>query len=177
MNKWIVVGLGNVGEQYLNTRHNLGIDVVRSLVDSGGFTGWKVDNRCHAELARVSLAEALCVFPLKFMNKSGEPLKCVAEYYKVPPDKVLVVHDDMELPLGKLELVFGGSARGHNGVRSIEVALGTGDFWRLRLGIGRPAESVDVTDFVLSTFREEEVEPVKKMALEAIEKINNLLAE
>ena len=146
----IVFGLGNPGREYEQTRHNLGASVVLN---------WE------AQISDEMKARLRVLLPTMSMNESGSVLKDALRYIDIELQDILIVHDDIELSLGEAELVLGGSAKGHNGVRSIYDELGTQDFQRLRLGVGRPAEGVDVRDFVLSRFSVEE-----QLILEAMQK-------
>jgi peptidyl-tRNA hydrolase, PTH1 family len=153
----VICGLGNPGERYRLTRHNVGFRVVDLLADRWGLTG-QGRVRDGAALLEHRLAEpvgrVLLVKPLKFMNLSGDPLKSAIRQTDVDVrDDLLVIADDVDLPLGRIRLRRSGSAGGHNGLRSIIEALGTNEFARLRVGIGRAGETVD---HVLSTFRADE---------------------
>lgn len=156
MDTRLLIGLGNPGPQYDGTRHNVGIDAVRAWV--GDSVDWKVDARISAEAALVtgyqSLATAL--FPLTGMNESGQAVATFLKNNPIETEHILIVHDELELALGDVKLKAGGSAKGHNGVRSIHQHLGTDDIPRLRLGIGRPPVGVTVHDFVLSRFTPDE---------------------
>ena len=108
------------------------------------------------------------------MNNSGQAVAAYLKNKELPLDHLVVIHDEVELPVGKVDLKLGGSAKGHNGVRSIQAALGTQDFYRLRLGVGRPSEGAALSDFVLEKFKSEEREAVEKMIQEAIQKLSQL---
>lgn len=153
---WLVAGLGNPGPGYRGTRHNAGFRVVERLAAEGQarFT----PDAYQGEAARADLAGAsiLLLKPQAFMNLSGP---CVARWLSalaLPPDRLVVVHDDLDLPLGRLRLTAGSGPGGHRGVASIQTALGTRDFPRLRVGIGRPGLDEDAADRVLGEFRPEE---------------------
>lgn len=160
--KKIIIGLGNPGRQYAGTRHNLGIDLIVSWLGEGA--DWREEKKTSALVCEKD--NAVCIFPLVGMNESG---KVVAEFLKnksVELPNVLVVHDELELSLGETRLVSGGSAKGHNGVRSVQEHLGTQDIPRLKLGIGRP-EGQEVHDFVLSKFSPEEKQVLEGMFVRA----------
>jgi len=153
----VICGLGNPGERYRLTRHNVGFRVLDLLADRWGLTGQgrvregaaQLEHRLDAPVGRV-----LLVKPLKYMNLSGGPLKSAIRQTDVDVrDDLLVIADDVDLPLGRMRLRRSGSAGGHNGLRSIIEALGTNEFARLRIGIGRAGETVD---HVLSTFKPDE---------------------
>lgn len=161
----IIVGLGNPGREYEETRHNIGFVVLNALAESWGwdfrakFQGDYAEGRSGGE--KVGLLK-----PATFMNLSGRAVKEIAAFYKVPAKDLLVVHDDLDLPLGKTRLRRQGSHGGHNGIRSIIGELGEDKFWRLKIGIGRPPQGWKTADYVLSSFKEEEATVLD----EAIEK-------
>src|SRR5262245_49009878 len=156
----IVVGLGNPGRQYVGTRHNVGYDVIDLLAQSpkaGRFQSRFQDQ--VAELLEDDL-KLLLVKPETFMNLSGRCVRQVLDFYQVEPGDLLVVCDDINLPLGKLRARAKGSHGGHNGLRDIQNHLGTTDYSRLKIGIDSPDENVDAADYVLSRFRHSEREVI-----------------
>ena len=152
---WLVVGLGNPGPAYAGHRHNIGYLVAEELADrmSAPFRAHKtgradvVEGRLSVGGPRVVLAR-----PRSYMNESGGPVKALATFYKVAPDHVIAIHDELDIGFGTLRVKLGGGDNGHNGLRSLRSALGTGDFYRVRAGIGRPPGRQDVADFVLSNY-------------------------
>jgi peptidyl-tRNA hydrolase, PTH1 family len=155
---WLVVGLGNPGPAYAGHRHNVGYLVTDELATrmGGSFRAHKsgraevVEGRLAAPGTsgpRVVLARPRC-----YMNESGGPVKALATFYKVPPDRVVAIHDELDIAFGTLRIKLGGGDNGHNGLRSMRGSLGTGDFYRVRAGIGRPPGRQDVADFVLSNY-------------------------
>lgn len=154
---WLVAGLGNPGPEYTATRHNIGFMVVDELAAR---TGAKLarHKRAHALAAEAkvgvpgSMNRIVLVEPLSFMNESGGPVKALMEFYDVDPDHLIAVHDELDLPFDALRVKLGGGDNGHNGLRSIRRALGTGDFLRVRAGIGRPPGRQDPAAFVLKPF-------------------------
>jgi PTH1 family peptidyl-tRNA hydrolase len=157
----LVVGLGNPGAEYNRTRHNIGFDVVDLLASEWGLT-WQHSKSWHALWAKGE--KAILVKPTSYMNRSGEPLSAVANFYKIPPTEILVVLDDLALELGRLRLRTEGGTGGHNGLESIILHLGTEAIPRLRLGIGA-APSAGAVDYVLGRFFEEE-RPVVQETIE-----------
>jgi PTH1 family peptidyl-tRNA hydrolase len=152
----LVVGLGNPGAAYANTRHNAGFMVADEL--SGkfdiGFDKRKFDmvfGRGHIEREPVVLAK-----PMAFMNRSGPPVRMLADFFKIPSEAVLVIHDDIDLAFGRLKIKEKGGHAGHNGIRSLIDAFGRDDFVRLRIGVGRSGFDISVSDHVLSKFSGEE---------------------
>lgn len=183
MNDYLFIGLGNPGQQYDKTRHNLGLAALHAWVDqqqARGYavTDWRDDSKISAQLAQVNFtdkATVTCLWPAAGMNNSGQ---AVAEYLKYHPfetPQILIIHDDMEISLGEVKIKSGGSAAGHNGVRSIQTALSTQDIARLRLGIGRPVAGA-AEDYVLQKFTASEESAVKKMLAEACELLSERLS-
>jgi PTH1 family peptidyl-tRNA hydrolase len=154
----LVVGLGNPGAEYNRTRHNVGFNVVDLLASKWGLT-WQHSKNWHALWAKGE--KAILVKPASYMNRSGEPLSAVANFYKIAPAEVLVVLDDLALELGRLRLRTEGGAGGHNGLESVIMHLGTEAIPRLRLGIGA-APSEGAVDYVLGRFFEEEIPVVEE---------------
>ena len=155
---WLVVGLGNPGPTYAGHRHNVGYLVTDELARRLGspFRSHKsgradvVEGRLGSPgsaTARVVLARPRC-----YMNETGGPVKALASFYKVAPARIVAVHDELDIPFGTLRVKLGGGDNGHNGLRSMRSSLGTGDFHRVRAGIGRPPGRQDVADFVLSNY-------------------------
>jgi len=144
----LVVGLGNPGAQYVRTRHNVGFRVVEDFGRRHGVTSWR--SKFHARVAHAQTFDALLVLPQTYMNDSGEAVADAAGFYKVLPRSALVVCDDIALPFGVLRMRRDGSSGGHNGLRSIEHALSTQEYPRLRIGVGR--SSPDAIGVVLGAF-------------------------
>lgn len=163
----LVVGLGNPGTEYNGTRHNIGFEVVHRLAAEWGLA-WQHSKSWRALWAKNE--KAILVKPASFMNRSGEPLQAVAHFYRIEPREILVVLDEMALPLGRLRLRPDGGTAGHNGLESIIVQFGTEEIPRLRIGIG--AAPVDGgTDYVLGRFFEEERPLVEKTVARAADAV------
>jgi PTH1 family peptidyl-tRNA hydrolase len=158
----LVVGLGNPGPEYSGTRHNVGQLVVVELARRGGVA--LAAHKAHARVGTIRLAGAegapgpgvVLGIPLTFMNISGGPVAALAKYYSVEARDVIVVHDDIDLPLGTVKMKRGGGEGGHNGLRDITKALGTKDYVRVRGGVGRPPGHMDAADYVLRPFAAKE---------------------
>ncbi len=146
----LVVGLGNPGREYEDTRHNVGFWWVEALARAHGLS-FRTEPKFHGLLARGTIhgQEVLLLKPATYMNRSGQAVGAVAQFYKVLPGQMLVVHDELDLPPGTAKLKTGGGHGGHNGLRDIIAHLGSRDFWRLRLGIGHPGDKAQVANFVL----------------------------
>jgi PTH1 family peptidyl-tRNA hydrolase len=148
----LVVGLGNPGPEYAETRHNIGVQVVSLL---GGRVGGRFGrHKANADVLEGRLADRRVVLavPRTYMNVSGGPVAGLLRYYSVPPADLVVVHDDLDLGFGVVRLKQGGGEGGHNGLRSISASIGTKDYLRVRIGIGRPPGRQDPADFVLKRF-------------------------
>lgn len=155
----LVVGLGNPGAAYAATRHNAGSWLAESLAGHLGVE-LRHESRYHGLVGQVRPAGAggglWLLLPQTFMNRSGQAVLALANFYRILPDSILVLHDELDLPPGALRLKFGGGLGGHNGLKDINAHLGTQDFWRLRIGIGHPGDRNEVVDFVLKPPRREE---------------------
>lgn len=149
----LVVGLGNPGPDYAKTRHNLGFMVADVLADRIG-SGFKVHKRSGAEVTtgRLGGRPVVLAKPRTYMNESGRQVGPLAKFYSVPPADVIVLHDELDIDFGKIRLKYGGGAAGHNGLRSVSSALGTNDFQRVRIGVGRPPGRKSGAAFVLENF-------------------------
>ncbi|KXK59136.1 peptidyl-tRNA hydrolase [Micromonospora rosaria] len=152
---WLVVGLGNPGREYADNRHNVGFMVADLLADRvGGKFGRQ--RRAVADVAEGRLGfggpKLVLVKPLTYMNLSGAPVAALAQFFKVPPGRVIAVHDELDIAYGQVRVKCGGGEGGHNGLRSMSKSLGTKDYVRVRFGIGRPPGRQDPADYVLSNF-------------------------
>lgn len=171
--KWIA-GLGNPGGKYEKTRHNVGFMAVDRMAEAWGIR-WTANARCRAMVGEGKTASGEPIVLLKpqtFMNLSGESLRAYMNYYKLPVEDLIVIYDDMDTEVGQLRLRYKGSAGGHNGIRSIIQHLGTQEFKRVRVGISRPPEGMEVVHYVLSDFAKGErriIDQVLDMTCEAID--------
>jgi PTH1 family peptidyl-tRNA hydrolase len=171
-NLHLIVGLGNPGAEYAKTRHNAGFLLVGRLAERWR-ASWMSSRKFKARLARVKRGDqrALLCQPQTFMNASGAAVRAVADYYSVTPERMLVVVDDADLPLGEMRLRARGSSGGHHGLESVAQHLGTRDFPRLRIGIGRKAGAREITGYVLSRFGSTEAGLVVKVLNVACEQV------
>ena len=180
---WLVVGLGNPGPTYAGHRHNVGYLVVDELARrmGSGFRAHKtgradvVEGRLGAPgtpVPRVVLAKSR-----SFMNESGGPVKALATFYKVPADRVIAIHDELDIDFGTLRIKRGGGDNGHNGLKSMRSSLGTGEFFRVRAGIGRPPGRQDVADFVLSNYSTKERKELPLQVDTAADAIESLITD
>jgi len=177
----LIVGLGNPGEKYENTRHNLGFLVVDHVLKDLGTTkdDWSSNAKLSSDIAPFSIPQAtdeeqklLLAKPQTFMNHSGKSVKLLADFYKIAPEDIWIVYDELDLPLGSMKIRFGGAAAGHHGVESIMEALGTDAFWRFRLGIGTShdkehavgrQEFRDAKEYVLDKFHANEAGKAREL--------------
>ena len=172
---WLIVGLGNPGGEYRLTRHNIGFMAVDAIVESTGRPSLK--NQFKGEVFQTKLADepVLLVKPQTYMNQSGECVQPLMGYYKIPMEKLIVMHDEIDQPFNKMKIQKNRGHGGHNGIKSISGLLGSADYTRLRLGVGRPENpNYPVPDYVLSKFTAEEFGKLPeflKKAQEALESI------
>jgi PTH1 family peptidyl-tRNA hydrolase len=178
---WLVVGLGNPGPGYAGHRHNIGYMVVEELAGRMG-SPFRTHKSGRAEVVegrfgapgvpgpRVVLARSRT-----YMNESGGPVKALATFYKVPPERIVAVHDELDIPFAAIRVKRGGGDNGHNGLRSMRSSLGTGDFLRVRAGIGRPPGRQDVADFVLSNYSSTERKELPLHVVELADAVESLL--
>ena len=175
--RYLVVGLGNPGPKYINTRHNIGFQCVEAIAAEYGLTFDKTQAKARVASGAIAQQSLMLVKPQTFMNLSGSAVGGIAHFYKVPPERVLVIHDDLDIPLGTLRLRKAGGAGGHNGMKSVIQHLGTQAFPRLRFGIGRPPGRMDPAAFVLRPFKQEEEPLVIETVARVVRAIHTWLTE
>ncbi len=168
----LIVGLGNPGKEYEATRHNAGFQWVDEFVRAQQL-GFKAEGKFHGMLVRAQVhgRDVLVLKPQTFMNVSGRSVGALAQFYRLEPQQMLVVHDELDLPPGSAKLKLGGGHGGHNGLKDIIAHLGSRDFWRLRIGIGHPGDRHEVSNYVLNAPRKEEhalIEQAMQRAQEVI---------
>ncbi len=180
---WLVVGLGNPGPSYSGHRHNVGYLVTDELATRLG-APFRAHKSGRADVVegrlgtpglpgpRVVLARGRC-----YMNESGGAVSTLARFYKIGPERIIAIHDELDIGFGTLRVKFGGGDNGHNGLRSMRSALGTGDFYRVRAGIGRPRGRQDVADFVLSDYSSTERKELPFQVGEAADAVESLVTE
>ena len=175
---WLLVCLGNPGDQYENTRHNVGFMVADELGERLRVPIQKLKYKALTNTVTLGGQKVLVMKPVTYMNLSGEAVRQAADFYKVVPDHVLVVSDDTSLALGKLRIRKGGSAGGHNGLKNIIQHLGTDQFPRLRLGVGeKPHPDYDLADWELGTFQGEDKKQVDQAVKKAADAIECILSQ
>ena len=176
--EWLVVCLGNVGDKYDNTRHNIGFEVADELAERKNIPVQKLKHKALTNTTEIGGKKVLLMKPVTYMNLSGEAAGEAARFYKVPPERVLVVCDDVALPAGKLRIRKGGSAGGHNGLKSLIQHLGTDQFPRVRIGVGqKPHPDYDMADWVLGKFQGEDRKTMDAAVKRAADAVECLLRE
>lgn len=177
----LIIGLGNPEDRYAGTRHNLGFEVLDELVKKLNLVDWVKEDKFKAEL--IKTPELILVKPQTYMNNSGMAVKLLVDYFKVPVEDVVIVHDELDLPLGKIKVRQGGAAAGHHGVESIINSLNADNFIRLRLGIGNlqtessehKHRALNAEKFVLEPFTPKERSQVKHIIKQAMTALNEIL--
>jgi peptidyl-tRNA hydrolase, PTH1 family len=158
----LFVGLGNPGDKYVNTRHNAGFWWI-NLIQQQTNSALKLDAKMFGEVGKIGTqADAWLLKPMTYMNASGKAVAALANYYKIKPAEILVIHDELDLPAGTCKMKFAGGHGGHNGLRDIHAALGTPDYWRLRVGIGHPGDRNEVVNYVLKAPLKAEQEAIEE---------------
>ncbi len=150
--RWLIAGLGNPGPEYAGNRHNAGFMVADLLAARAGARFKRDRARAEVAVGRLAGVPVTLGKPKTFMNLSGGPVASLRSFYKIPPDRIVVVHDELDLPFAAIRLKLGGGDNGHNGLRSVTAAIGTREYYRVRLGIGRPTGRLDAADYVLRDF-------------------------
>jgi len=172
---WLIAGLGNPGRKYAGSRHNIGFMVLDHLAKANHVAVSR-EKKFDAEYGRgkIGRINAILLKPMAYMNRSGRPVSRAASFFQIALDQLLVIHDDIDIGYGKIKIKAKGGHGGHNGLRSIIDAVGSGEFPRVRIGIGRPEGPMDVSDYVLGNFTADEwraLEPILDKAAEAVSTI------
>jgi peptidyl-tRNA hydrolase, PTH1 family len=149
--RWLIVGLGNPGRSYAGNRHNAGFLVADLLAARAGVRFRRDRSRAEVATGQIAAVPVILAKPKTFMNLSGGPVASLCGYYRIPPDRIVALHDELDLPFGTIRLKLGGGDNGHNGLRSVTAVIGR-NYHRVRLGIGRPSGPMDPADYVLHDF-------------------------
>jgi peptidyl-tRNA hydrolase, PTH1 family len=185
---WLVVGLGNPGPTYARTRHNAGYlvaDLLAARVSGGSPSPWRAHRSGRAQVVEGRLGgmpgspgpRVVLGRGRSYMNESGGPVSTLLSFYKIPVERLVVVHDELDIPLGELRLKYGGGDNGHNGLKSLRRSLGTGDYYRVRFGVGRPPGRRPTVDHVLSDFSAAERRDLDAYVDRAADAVECLLAD
>lgn len=184
MTPWLIVGLGNPGPSFAGHRHNVGAMVVAELAARAGASLRSHKARAVAAEVRIGTLpggapgpRAVIATPLSYMNESGGPVAGLMSFYKVPVENLIVIHDELDIPFADVRLKLGGGEGGHNGLRSITKSVGTRDYLRVRVGIGRPPGRMDAADYVLHDFSSSERSEVPLLISDAADALERLVAE
>lgn len=175
--RWLIAGLGNPGPEYAGTRHNAGHMVADLLAERMGARFKAHRTRNDVADGRLAGMPVTLAKPRTYMNLSGGPVAAVAAFYKIPPERIVVIHDELDIPFGSVRLKFGGGDNGHNGLRSITQALGTNEYYRVRFGIGRPPGRMDAATYVLRDFTAAERKEVPLLIDRCADAVETLLSK
>lgn len=175
----IIFGLGNPGEKYAKTRHNVGFILLEKIREEFGFSDFEFAKKFNAQISKGKIGEkeVLLAKPLTFMNESGSTVRAILDFYKLTPEDILVIHDDLDIVLGEMRLAVDSRSAGHNGVQNIIDRLGTQKFKRIRVGISKPPEEktscpLSAHDFVLGEFSHEELEKIENVFPEVLKVVS-----
>jgi PTH1 family peptidyl-tRNA hydrolase len=171
----VIAGLGNPGKEYARTRHNVGFNIVDRLAEKHGLKFSKMMNRAIVAVGDLNGVKVVLVKPQTFMNESGQSVGPIAKFYKTDPTNLLIIYDDLDLPVAQLRMRKFGGTGGHKGMKSIIARVGTDNFPRLRVGIGRPPGRMDPMDFVLEPFTKSELELMEQTYKRAVNGIERWL--
>ena len=174
----LIVCLGNPGRNYIKNRHNIGFIIGEHFAELYRI---RISEKSFSSLCgsgKIDTTNVLIIFPQTYMNSSGTAVQQALNFYKIDPEELIVIHDELEFQFGRVEKKFGGGHKGHNGLRSIIDRIGAANFYRIRFGVGRPENSnIPVADHVLSNFTSEELDKIKELLPEISEEILGLLKE
>lgn len=172
---FLLIGLGNPGKDYARNRHNIGFVALDAIAERYRFGAWKKSFGGQAAEGTIGTQKVHAFKPASYMNLSGGPVSEIARFYKIPLERIIVVHDEIDLPLGRLRIKRGGSSGGHNGLKSLDECIGA-DYLRVRIGVGHPGDKDEVSNHVLSDFAKAERPLVTQMTDEISQHIGLLLA-
>lgn len=173
----VITGLGNIGENYKNTRHNIGFITVDKIAIKYNFPEWKKKDKYLYSKKKIENNEILLVKPTTFMNLSGEAILNISTLYKIKPDDIIIIHDDLDLELGKIKIKTGGGNAGHNGLKNIDEKIGK-NYHRIRIGIDRPQNpNIDIVNYVLGKFSPSEMEILNKQINILVDNFNEITSK
>ncbi|MEI9907870.1 MAG: aminoacyl-tRNA hydrolase [Actinomycetota bacterium] len=178
---WLIVGLGNPGPDYSSTRHNVGQMVVDLLASQNKLKWSTHKSRCDVAAYKIGVgvsAESIIIAKSRsYMNESGGPIKALAAFYKVEPAKIIAIHDELDIPFSAIRVKFSGGDNGHNGLKSLTSSFATSDYFRVRMGIGRPIGQQDPADFVLKQFSSVEKKTLEDFVCNGAEAVESLITK
>jgi len=172
----MIVGLGNPGRRYVQTRHNVGFTVIENLANRWSIPADGKQLGALVGTGRIGDSKAMLIRPQSFMNRSGQPVRSLVGYFKLASSDVIVVHDDLDLPFGRVQLKQGGGHGGHNGLRDLNKHVGS-DYVRVRMGVGRPPEGWDTADYVLGKWSQDETPQVPSIIDRASDAIESVIRD
>ena len=173
----VIVGLGNIGDNYNNTRHNIGFMTVDKIFKQYNFPDWKKKDKYLYSKKKINQNEILLIKPTTFMNLSGEAVLNISTLYKIRPDDIIVIHDDLDLKLGKIKIKTGGGSAGHNGIKNIDEKIGK-NYNRIRIGIGKSTNPyIDTINYVLGKFSNQENEILDKQINLLVDNFNEIVSK
>lgn len=173
---WLIVGLGNPDREHAGNRHNIGFMAVDRMAADEGFADWRKRFQGLVSEGQMGRERVILLKPQTYMNLSGRSVAEAARFYKIPSSKIVVLHDELDLPLGKVRVKTGGGAAGHNGLKSIDADFGDQNYVRVRMGIGHPGDRARVSGYVLSDFLDDERHKVDIIAAAVSRHVGQLLA-
>jgi peptidyl-tRNA hydrolase, PTH1 family len=173
--RWLIAGMGNPGPQYAGNRHNVGYLGCDEIASDLGVTFKRDKSRAFVATGTMAGASVVLAKPMSFMNLSGGPVAAVRNFYKIPIERIIVIHDELDLAFGAVRLKLGGGDNGHNGLRSVTAALGSSEYHRIRIGIGRPPGRMDPADFVLRDFSAAERKELPEILGRAVDSVRILM--
>ena len=165
----VLVGLGNPETKYSLNRHNVGFMIIDSIAKKYSFSPFKNKFQSHIITSQLNGKPVILVKPQTFMNLSGQSVSHIKKFYKLQNKQIIVIHDDLDLNIGKIKTKIGGGSGGHNGIKSINYIINATDYFRLRIGVGRPPSGIDPAEYVLSRFLSDEIEEIKFLVEDAID--------
>ncbi|MAE50552.1 MAG: aminoacyl-tRNA hydrolase [Micavibrio sp.] len=173
---YLIVGLGNPGDKYKHNRHNIGFMAMDVIADDYGFSPFRAKFQGQISEGRIGGQKVVLLKPETYMNNSGQSVAAAAKFFKIPPENIIIFHDELDLQPGKVRVRLGGGNAGHNGLKSIQAHLGTADTWRVRIGIGHPGDKSRVSGYVLSDFAKDDQSWIERL-LPALSKHIDLLLQ
>ena len=171
---YLIAGLGNKGKKYTDTRHNVGFKVIDKIITQYDFEKYKESINCHTFKGKILEKKVLLIKPMTYMNNSGKAVSEIATFYKIPVNKIFIIHDDIDLSVARIKVKYGGSDAGHNGIKSIDMHIGR-DYFRIRIGVGKPNNFLEAKDYVLKKFSNNDFNKIKKKSDKLVDNISYLL--